>query len=130
MNKKTLIILGSSLVLFGVAGYFGYQWWSKRSLSNKGDTPPPTKTDAQEGDFWKSGDLVKLTKNLTLTKYVGNKSGAGFMITPQKDSLTTATTFSVIGNDNFADGKRYVIIAPKGSSDTYYAISTSALKKA
>jgi hypothetical protein len=52
------------------------------------------------------------------------------MITPQKDSLTTATTFSVIGNDNFADGKRYVIIAPKGSSDTYYAISTSALKKA
>jgi hypothetical protein len=130
MNKKTLIILGSSLVLFGVAGYFGYQWWTKRSLENKGDTPPNTKTDPQQGDFWKSGDLVKLTKNIVLNKYVAGSSGVGFTLTPTKDSLTTSTTFAVIGNDNFADGKRYVIIAPKGSSNTYYAISTSALKKA
>jgi hypothetical protein len=132
MNKKTLIILGGSLVLLGVGGYFAYKWWVNRDLtSNKGSEAPPTiTTDAQDSDFWKSGDLVNLTKDLTLTRYVANQSGKGFMITPSKDNLTTKTTFAVIGNDTFADGKRYVVIAPKGSNNTYYAISVSALKKA
>ena len=51
------------------------------------------------------------------------------MILNQNDNLNTIENFNVLGYLNVVDGKRYVVISPKNSKNTYYLISTSGLTK-
>ena len=127
MNKKTIILVSGSLLVIGVVGYFAYKWWRNKSGSRFSYSP--INFDVQSGDYWKAGDVVKLVKNMSLNKYEYDSDAQKLKITNQNDSLTTNDTFNVLGYTNVVDGKRYVTIAPKGSKNTYYLISTSGLTK-
>lgn len=127
MNKKTIILVGGSLLVIGVGGYLAYNWWKNKHSSRVKYSP--LTFDVQSGDYWKSGDLVKLVKDMRLDKYEYDSELQKLKLTNDSDNLSTNTTFEVLGYLNVIDGKRYTAIRPKGSKNTYYLISTSGLTK-
>jgi len=127
MNKKTIILVSGSLLVIGVVGYFAYRLFKKKSSSNFNYSP--INFDVQSGDYWKAGDTVKLVKNMSLNKYEYDSDAQKLKLTNQNDNLNTIENFNVLGYLNVVDGKRYVVISPKNSKNTYYLISTSGLTK-
>ena len=54
-KKKTrkIILIGSAIVILGVAGYFGYKWWKDRQ--QKKDEKPPDDSSGGSTDFGSGG---------------------------------------------------------------------------
>ena len=106
MNKRKLIIIGSILVIAGVGGYFGYQWW-KKNKDKKGATSYDEET--KQDSSTPSLDVKTNAPIIAASKY-------SF---PASWTTTEGNKFRAWINDKYPDYAKQIQLDRTGSLNSY-----------